>query len=205
MTDTNDAANVALISGTDGYPEMDDQEDIDKYEDYGVYDYARINIEDNIGEPEFKEIYLNLIPDIKAQPFEMRRDFCEKILVRVYEVYDFQFSETIDITSEEAINRVLEFIEFLEYDNILFLSLVWQMLKWDIMKIDIYLMCTSNQNIIIHEIEEQLEAHEQNELISIFLRTYYKSRFIEWFIRESKKSKVSIKLEILEREGKLNA
>jgi hypothetical protein len=205
MVDTIDAANEMLIYRTEGYQEMDDQEDMDKDEEMGIYDYARINIEDNLGNPEFKDTYLVLIPDIKSQPFDLRRIFCQRLLDRLYVVYDFQFSQKIDITSDYEVDQVLEFIEFLEYDNIKFLSLIWEMLKVDILKVDIELMCKSKENIIIHEVEEQLQSHHQNELISIFLRTYYKSKFIEWFIRESKKSKVEIKLEILEREGKLNA
>ena len=101
-------------------------------------------------------------------------------------------------------SKVLEFIEFLEYDNIMFLSFVWEMLKVDIMKVDIETICNSKQNIIINEVEEQLETHDQAELISLFLRTYYKENFIKWFIRQSERSKAFIKLEILEREGKLN-
>ena len=141
---------------------------------------------------------------INAQPFDLKRIFCQKMLERVFEVYDFQFSETFDITSENAIDKVLEFIEFLEYDNVLFLSLVWEMLKADIIKIDIETMCNSKQNIIINEVEEQLETYHQSELITLFLRTYYKEKYIEWFVENTESSKTEIILEILESEGKLN-
>jgi hypothetical protein len=170
----------------------------------GIYNYASINIQDTIGEPEFKYNYLILISDIKAQPFDQKRVFCQKILDKIFEVYDFEFPETIDITTDEDIDKVFEFVEFLEYDNILFLSFIWEMLKVDIMKVDIKLICESKENIIIHEVEEQLQTHHQSELVTLFLRTYYKSKFIEWFTRESERSKVEIKLAILEREGKLN-
>jgi len=204
MTDTVEAANKDLVLGVDGYPEMDDQEDLDKSEELGVFNYARINIEDSVGRPEFKDTYFNLLPEIQAQPFKLRRIFCQKMLEKIFEVYDFQFSENFDITSEEAIDKVLDFIQFIEFDNILFLSLVWEMLKVDIIKGNVEEICNSRQNIIIKEVEEQLETHDQGELISLFLRTYYKEKFIEWFIRESNRSKTLIKLEILEREGKLN-
>jgi hypothetical protein len=126
------------------------------------------------------------------------------MLDKIFEVYDFQFPTTQDVVSDSDIARVLQFIEFLEYDNVLFLSLVWEMLKADIMEVDIEAFCKRNENIIINEVEEQLETHHQGELISIFLRTYYKENFIEWFIIQSERSKAFIKLEILEREGKLN-
>jgi len=200
----SDAAYKALVEGILEYTEYDDGEDMDKQEEMGIYNYARINIEDALGTYDFKDIYISLIPDIKSKPFEFRRIFCQKMLDKIFEMYDFQFPSSLDIATEAEIARVLEFIQFLEYDNILFLSLVWQMLKVDIMKVNIETMCKSKENIIINETEEQLETHHQGELISIFLRTYYKEKYIEWFIRESKKSKAFIKLEILEREGKLN-
>jgi len=200
----SDAAYEALIEGIDEYYEYDDSEDMDIQEEVGIFNYARISIEDALGTYDFENTYINLIPDIKDKPFKLTRIFCQKMLDKIFELYDFQFPSTQDVTSDGDIARVLEFIQFLEYDNILFLSLVWEMLKVDIMKVDIEKMCNSKQNIIINEVEEQVETHYQGELISIFLRTYYKEKFIEWFIRESKRSKTFIKLEILEREGKLN-
>ncbi len=204
MTDTGDAATEALVTGIEGYPEMDDQEEIDQLEELGIYNYASINIIGDVGRSEFKDTYLNLIPDIKAQPFDLRRIFCQKMLDKIFLVYDFQISETIDIATDLEIDKVLELIEFIEYDNILFLSLVWEMLKVDILKVNIETKSNSKENIIIIEVEHQIETHHQSELINLFLRTYYKEKFIEWFIRESEKSKIFIKLEILEREGKLN-
>ena len=201
----SDAAYKELIGYIDEYPEYDDSEEQDTLEEIGIYNYARIMIEDAIGTYDFKNIYTNLLSDITGQVFQLRRVFCQKMLDKIFEIYDFQFPETIYITTDAEIARVLEFIQFLEYDNDLFLSLVWEMLKVDIMKVDIETMCKRKGNIIINEVEEQLQSHHQGELITIFLRTYYKEKFIEWFIRESKRSKVFIKLEILEREGKLNA
>lgn len=202
----SDAAYEALILGIDEYYEYDDidSDERDIEEMVGIFDYARITIEDAIGKYEFKDTYMNLIPDIKDKPFKLRRIFCQKMLDKIFEIYDYQFPTIQDVASDSDIARVLKFIEFLEYDNDLFLSLVWEMLKVDIMEVDIELMCKRKGNIIINEVEEQLETHHQSELISIFLRTYYKENFIEWFIRESKRSKAFIKLEILEREGKLN-
>ena len=118
--------------------------------------------------------------------------------------YDYRFPETPDFDTELALVNCLEFIRFLEYDNILFISFVWQHLNVKLLNLDIESYCKRNSLKIIKETEEQLESHEQNELISIFLRTYYKEKFIEWFIRETERSKTPILLEILEREGKLN-
>ena len=72
------------------------------------------------------------------------------------------------------------------------------------MKIDIWKYCKANGMKIIKEVEEQLETHPQTELITTFLRTYYKEKFIEWFAANTEQSKVDISLEIYESEGKLN-
>ena len=45
---------------------------------------------------------------------------------------------------------------------------------------------------IIKETEEQLETHPQTELITKFLRTYYKEKYIEWFVENTEKSKIMI-------------
>ena len=200
----SEAAYEALILGIDEYYEYDDSEDMDIQEEVGIFNFARISIEDDLGTYDFKNTYLNLIADIKDKSFELKRIFCQKMLDKIFEIYDFQFPTTQDIATDADMARVLEFIQFLEYDNVLFLSLVWEMLKVDITKVDIKAVCKRKENIIINEVEEQVETHHQSELISIFLRTYYKEKFIEWFILQSKRSKAFIKLEILEREGKLN-
>jgi hypothetical protein len=200
----SEAAYEALILGIDEYYEYDDSEDMDIQEEVGIFNFARISIEDDLATNDFKNTYLNLIPDIKDKSFELKRIFCQKMLDKIFEIYDFQFPTAQDIATDADMARVLEFIQFLEYDNVLFLSFVWEMLKVDITKVDIEVMCKRKENIIINEVEEQVETHYQSELISIFLRTYYKEKFIEWFILQSKRSKAFIKLEILEREGKLN-
>ena len=205
MSKTSDAANRALTAGEMGYPEMDDQEDIDFLEDEGIYDYARIYIVDSIGTDDFKNTFLNLINDIKLFSFQRQRIFCQNMLEKVFDVYDFSFSETFPITTKREIKEVFEFIKFIEFDNSEFLSYIWEVLKVDITKIDIELTSKRNENKIIKETEEQVEANDYNEMINLFLRTYYKDKYIEWFIRESENSKTDIKLKILEREGKLNA
>ena len=176
MSKTSDAANRALTAGTLGYPEMDDQEDIDFLEDEGIYDYARIYIIDYIGTDDFKNTYLNLINDIKLFSFQRRRIFAQNMLEKVFEVYDFQFPENIPITTDREIENVFEFIEFIEYDNLEFISSVWQILKKDPTKDDIEATCKRNENKVIKESEEQVESNDYNEMITLFLRTYYKEK-----------------------------
>jgi hypothetical protein len=200
----SERSQKAFIEAMVAYPEMDDDERMDEFEDDAIYQSSSIDLQDNLSDPDFKFVYPILIEDILTATFDNRRIFCQKMLIKIEEVYDYRFPETPDFDTELALVNCLEFIRFLEYDNILFISFVWQHLNVKLLNLDIESYCKRNSLKIIKETEEQLESHEQNELISIFLRTYYKEKFIEWFIRESERSKTPILLEILEREGKLN-
>jgi len=200
----SDVSNRVLMQAMEIPPEMDDPEEMDDVEEDAIYESSMVDIVDSLGDRSFRDTYINLLPDIKEQTFDRRRVFCQRLLDKVYDLYDFRFSINLDLATETSLENVLKFIEFLEYDNILFLSLVWEMFKVNLMKTDVETFCNSRKNIIINEVEEQLESHHQSELVDQWLRTYYKERFIEWFIRESEKSKVFIQLEILERKGKLD-
>ena len=200
----SERSQKAFIEAMVAYPEMDDDERMDEFEDDAIYQSSSIDLQDNLSDSDFKFVYPILIEDILTATFDNRRIFCQKMLNKIEEVYDYKFPETPDFDTELALVNCLEFIRFLEYDNILFISFVWQHLNVKLLNLDIESYCKRNSLKIIKETEEQLESHEQNELISIFLRTYYKEKFIEWFIRESERSKTPILLEILEREGKLN-
>ena len=183
---------------------MDDSERMDEFEDDAIYQSSSIDLQDNLGNPEFKYMYSILMEDILKATLDNQRIFCGKMLESIEEIYDYRFPENSEFDTFGAINVCYEFIKFLEYDNVIFLSFVWQHLNAKLLNLDIESYCKRNADRIITEVEEQLESHEQSELISIFLRTYYKDKFIEWFIRETERSKTSILLEILEREGKLN-
>ena len=200
----SERSNKAFIEAMVQYPEMDDDERTIEFENDAIYQSSSIDLQDNLGNPNFKYIYSVLIKDILTSTFDNQRIFCQKMLERIEEIYDYSFPNTPELDSNMDINVCLDFIKFIEYDNIIFLSFVWQHLNTNLFDIDIKTYCNQNQDKIIKEVEEQLESHEQNELISIFLRTYYKLKFIEWFIRETERSKISILLEIIEREGKLN-
>ena len=200
----SERSQKAFVEAMVQYPEMDDDERMDEFEDDAIYQSSSIDLQDTLGKNNFKFIYPILIKDIIISTFDNQKIFCQKMLEKIVEIYDFTFPEKPELTMNMEIKNCLDFIKFLEYDNIIFLSLVWQHLNINLLTVNIKSYSISNQNKIIKEVEEQLETHEQNELISTFLRTYYKSKFIEWFIEQSERSKTQILLEILEREGKLN-
>ncbi len=161
-----------------------------------VYKSSGVDIRESIGHPRFKTTYLVLKQDIFDQTINRQRRFVEECLEKIEAVYDFRFPEDLDIADYPDVIEFLEFLEFLEYDNIEFLSNVWRMMDVDLLKLDIESFCNMMVTKIIKETEEQLESRDDGQMITTFLRTYYKDKFIEWFINNTEKSKIEVILEI---------
>lgn len=186
-------------------PERDNYvEDIDKREYIASFKYACLDIRNNLGTEEFKEIYMVQVPYVKNASLQFQRRFLIEIQEKIAEIYDWEFPDEwalVDTLYQQE--QLYEFIEFLEYDNYRFLSYVWKFLLDDIMKLlklDIKKFCDSDPMKIIKETEEQLETHSQNKLITIFLRSFYKEKYIEWFIKNTEKNKSDIMVELLDEK-----
>ena len=183
---------------------QDPPEDIDPNEDVLAGDYSRayynsskIELLDALGTSEFKDTWLVLKGDIQNETIKLQRIFSEQTLDKISEIYDFEFPVKIELDFQEEINEFYLFLEFLEYNNKQFLSNVWQFLgPKNLIQLDIENFCKTNDIKIIKETEEQLEIHPQSRLIAIFLRTYYKEKYIEWFIKNSETGKFEITVEL---------
>jgi hypothetical protein len=178
-------------------PEMDNYtEELDQREDLSNFRYACLDIRNLLGEEEFKELYMVQIPYVKKESPYLQRRFLIEMQEKISEIYDWEFPDEwalVDTIYQQE--QLYEFIEFLEFDNYRFLSYVWRFLLDEsikLMKLNIEDFCKTNTMKIIKETEEQLETHSQNRLITIFLRTYYKEKYIEWFITMSQRYKVEI-------------
>ena len=181
--------------------EMDNyEEDVNAYNDLASFRYAALDIRDSIGLDNFKELYMVQIDTIKKETLHVQRRFLIDIQQKISEIYDWEFSDEwslLDTTYQQE--QFYKFIEFLEFDNYKFLSYVWKFLlddPIDLIKLNIKKFCKSDIMRIIKETEEQVEIHSQNELINIFLKSYYKEKFIEWFNLMTKKYKIEIISEI---------
>lgn len=183
---------------------LDPPEGLDPKEDVmegdysrAFYDYSKIELLDAIGTSDFKDEWLVLKGDIQNETIKLQRIFSEQTLDKISEIYDFEFPIKIDMDLQEEIDQFYKFLEFLEYNNKQFLSNVWRFLgPKNLIQLDIDKFCKSNENKIIKETEEQLEIHPQPRMIAIFLRTYYKEKYIEWFIKNSKEGKFEITVEL---------
>jgi len=191
-----------FVSYLDEPPEFDANEtQLEKNFKRGYFESSKLDIIDTLGKDDFKNVWFTLKNDIQNESIKLQAIFSEQTLDKIFELYDFSFSANIGLENQYEINNFYLFLEFLEYDNTNFISQVWRFLgPKNLLQIDIKKFCDSNQEKIIKEIDEQLEVHPQPKLIALFLRTYYKDKMIEWFIKNSKRTKVEITVSILERE-----
>lgn len=188
------------LCGESTFPpeELDDEETFFDIMKKATLHSNQSDIIDNMQTPEFKNTYRELINDIKQCSFNDQRRFIEKVLLKIKELYDFEFPIKIDITNLNNIVELYQFLEFLEFDNTDFFIRVWKYLDKDLRNLDIRDFCFTNESLIIEVVEEQLQSYDFNEYINIFLRTYYKDRFVEWFIRQTKNSKVEIMISYIQ-------
>ena len=188
-----------LLSKSTRMYEIDDEEEKD-LENITSKQYEALSILETIGKDNFREIYLNFINNIKEQSRMIQKTFCSDILDKIEEIYDWKFPFNISLESKFDFDRLYTFLEFIEYDNIYFLSRLWSYMNVDLRKINIKSYCKKNADKIINEVDEQSEISGLVELISIFLRTYDKRRLIEFISKNSEKNKQLIILQMLEGE-----
>ena len=205
MTVKSEVSQYVLLGTSFVQPESDDADElsVEYVGDESILNSRSIDIVNAIGTPGFPGIYLNLINDIKIHSFKKQQLFCEMFLEKISEVYDFKFPEFVDIYNLETVNELYSFLEFLEYDNIDFISSVWRFLNVDLLRVNnIFEFCNKNKGKITKEIDEQTTTNLLDKFSLEFLRTYYK--ILDWFGVQSEKSKVEIIANIFEREGVRN-
>ncbi len=61
----SERSQKAFIEAMVQYPEMDDDERMDEFEDDAIYQSSSIDIQDNLGNPDFRFVYAILLPDIQ--------------------------------------------------------------------------------------------------------------------------------------------
>lgn len=154
------------------------------------FDFSTVT--DNMNLPDFRENYLEAMKQIRTYSTKRQQLLANSIVKRLPEKYDFEFSVNFDFDTQDEINGLYRFIEFVEYDHENFIVNIWKFLKPDSNSFQFEKFCEHNTLNIISEIEEQLETHDYSELIADFLRTYNKDKLIEWFCEKSKNLRASI-------------
>jgi len=209
-----DLYNEVLLGHSIPLPEEDPGENRDEVDfQYHVYtegiesqedslrEYRFITVLDNIKTPEFRPNYLSVIDSIKRE-YTLREQilFCERILEKIEEVYNFVFPQNVGLYNLEDVSNVYTFLEFLEFDCENFVVDVWQFLGTNLRGLNIERYCKDNIKGIIQEVEKQVETHVLFESIAQFLRTYNKEGMIEWFSEMTRRSRSLIILRAIENE-----
>jgi len=190
--------NLLVLAGSSlPLPEQDDPDQVQLGNEASI-EYDGMELVDSIDTSKFKETYMMVINDIKAQKIIDQRRICLNILEKVKEIYEYSFLPYPELDNQLDMNNVYDLIKFLNYDYIDFFGDVWRYLKTDLKKIDIKKFCEKNSDMIIIELEDQLNSRDLSEMVSLFLRTYNKYNLIDWFIRSSEKNRMLIYLRIME-------
>jgi len=176
-------------------PELEEDDDRDVEKDASD-EYDMLNIIDNIGTDEFKENYLISIDEIRKQSIENQRIFCTKILDKIKDIYDFIPLEKYSLNEQPQCDGIYKFIEFLEFNNLIFLSNLWHDFKIDLRKLDIKDFCNENSDRFMTLIDNQVKLNNYPQLVKEFLRTNIKEKMINFIISKTEKERMLIQLEI---------
>ena len=76
MVERSERSIKAFIEAVDAYPEMDDDERMDEFEDDAIYQSSSIDLQDHLGDPDFKLVYPILMEDIMTATFDNQKIFC---------------------------------------------------------------------------------------------------------------------------------
>lgn len=191
-----------LIGDSIPLMEVDDEEDSNL--NYEMISDAEINADfsdiiDSFEKEDFKAIFLNLYDEIESLEVEKQRYLCEKLIDKIYEFYEFEFSPMLTFDDEEEINKFLKFIKFIEFDYIDFLAKIVSGLDLNQLKKDLNLFLTLNWDKIYDSI---LKYEANSELISNFLRTYNREGTYEFIKSRLEKDKMLVILKSMEGETK---
>ncbi len=195
----SDKSTEILVGQSITPPEMDNYtEEEDRRQLWAIYESSTYDILDQMNKDTFRNTYNILKADIFRFPWELQKVFLDKYLDKMSELYGFEFPKNPVYDTEDAIRKMFEFVEFVEFDNLTFLKYVWKYLD-DILSVNIDLYVRDNEKTIIEEITNQANMQVTlNENVSEFLRTYDKEGIIEWFIDRSERIKYEIFSENLE-------
>lgn len=160
--------------------------------------YWYISILNSINMSDFKSSYLSTINNIKEDTsLESQIQFCDYILRKIIDEYDFEFPEKPIVKTREDVLDIYKFLEFVEYDHENFLVSVWKNIKIDLASKRLSQLCQENMDLIVSEIDEQSTLQTYSEFVSIFLRTYLKDELFKWFCQKTKSLETTITLRIM--------
>lgn len=133
--------------------------DTGELEDEAFEEYKRAEIINSVGKKEFKETYLIFKDDIRESPPDAQIVFLRKLLEKIYQVYDVEFSRKIDVIQE--MENIYNFIEFFMFKYIKFYAKIWTELGVEFYKIDIKNYVLNNPTKVLNIFNKLLKKYKE--------------------------------------------
>lgn len=178
--------------------DQDEQEDrsVNALNSYDTYIFT-----ESIGTPEFKTNYFLFINEIKLYDIRDLKDVCFRVLDKVEEVYEFNFSENPNFNILEERMYLFDFIKFLEFDNVDFLSDLYNNLNITLIGFDVDDYIDKNSKKILFTIQSMNQIYTYNPFILDFILNYNKSTFMKWIKKQTRINKIEIETNIRIKKG----
>lgn len=174
--------------------EMDDE---DKLEEETKLEYAFKTVILSIGKENFESVYKTLKPVIKESGIQKQKDFVVEILEKIKEVYNFEVPINYDFNNIENIDKVYNLLEFLEFNYIEFLTILWKESRANLKKINPMEFIFRNGEAEIMMLVDRIATYYEfsgkfPEFILTFLKNYNKNDFIEFIVNKTNDNKMLI-------------
>ena len=185
-------AEEILLGNSIPIPEIDDEE-TQNYIDVAEMQYDFLNFINTIGTDEFKSNYYNTIKNILSYSIKDQISFVRDVLNKINDLYDFEFIQKFDLDDLSDFKLLYEFIAFLEFNNVSFLSNFWLMFKdVNILKIDIkkFLNSINDFSSLLNQVIQKSEI--KNIFILEFLRTNNKENLISFILVNTMKFRAEV-------------
>lgn len=190
-----------LYGQTRDLPEVDYEENLEREID-AIQRYPTYSLLYSIGTKDFEEMYKTFVNDVKYQDMSKLRDFCTNVFDKLWEIYEYELPQNLNLDDRDDIYKLFDFLAFIEFNNIGFLVSIWEELMTNIEElknIDIEQFCYKHKDLIYTKIENNIKKFTYDEIITEFLRTY--SKLLEWFVNRTITNKFEIIFTILTRRN----
>lgn len=201
MTNIDDTALRLLHGESIDILELDQEEQEQRSVD-ALIKYEIYVLSESIGTNAFESNYYLFKDDINNYEIENFKFLLERFLEKLDDKYGFQFSEELNLNSFNDRLWLFDFIKFLEFDNIEFLTFIYEDINVNILRINIEDYLREFSKTILFHIHSLDLIYTYNKLVLDYLINYNEYDLITWLIRQTKKNKNEIQTNLtLRKEG----
>ena len=172
-----------LTSSLSPLPEYDAEEDTENIELDPELEADMIDVINNIGTSEFKNLYLMVNYSFKHTDLDTQVRFCSDVMNKITEIYNFVSPSTMYYNNMNDINNVYEFLEFLEFKNSLFIRILLDgIITSDPRGMEVGTILNENWDRLSNRLIN-ITKNLTNPIINSFLTVNTKNNLIQFFTR----------------------